>query len=179
MTGPGKVNNVKSPPYKLVCVAFIVIFLLVMALVYGQFRGDFTDKTKLTMYSDRAGLVMDPGSKVTYNGVQVGRVGDIQEVQRDGKPAAKFTLEVYPEYIGPNGVIPENVDVQIKATTVFGGKYVSLTTPKNDKGDVISRGHLTGKTPINASAVTTEINTVFQTLTSISEKVDPVTLKLT
>ena len=36
--------------------------------------GDFTDKTKLTMLSDRAGLVMDPGSKVTYNGVQIGRV---------------------------------------------------------------------------------------------------------
>jgi phospholipid/cholesterol/gamma-HCH transport system substrate-binding protein len=179
MTGPGKVNKVKSPPYKWVGAAFLLVFLLVMALVYGQFRGDFTSKTKLTMYSDRAGLVMDPGSKVTYNGVQVGRVGDIQEVLRDGKPAAKFTLEVYPEYIGPNGVIPENVDVQIKATTVFGGKYVSLTTPKNDKGDIISRGHLTGKTPINATAVTTEINTVFQTLTSISEKVDPVKLNLT
>jgi phospholipid/cholesterol/gamma-HCH transport system substrate-binding protein len=179
MTGPGKVNKVKSPPYKLAGLAFLLVFLLVMGVVYGQFRGDFTSKTKVTMYSERAGLVMDPGSKVTYNGVQVGRVSEIKEEPRNGKPAAKFTLDIYPQYMGPNGVIPENVDVQIKATTVFGGKYVSLTTPKNDKGDIISRGHLTGKTPINASAVTTEINTVFQTLTSISEKVDPVKLNLT
>ena len=27
------------------------------------------------MVAERAGLVMDPGSKVTFNGVQIGRVG--------------------------------------------------------------------------------------------------------
>ncbi|OBK14123.1 MCE family protein [Mycobacterium asiaticum] len=179
MTGPLKTNKIKSPPYKTVGLAAFLVLLLIFTLVYFQFRGDFTAKTKLTMWSDRAGLVMDPGSKVTYNGVQIGRVGDIQEKLKDGKPAAKFTLEIYPEYIGPNGVVPENVDAQIKATTVFGGKYVSLTTPKDDKGNVIARGHLTGKNVLNASGVTTEINTVFQTLTSISEKVDPVKLNLT
>ncbi|MDT5222826.1 MAG: hypothetical protein QOG19_233, partial [Mycobacterium sp.] len=34
MTGPGKVNKVKSPPYKWVGAAFLLVFLLVMALVY-------------------------------------------------------------------------------------------------------------------------------------------------
>ena len=66
--------------------------------MYVQFRGDFTPKTKLTMLPSRAGLVMDPGSKVTYNGVEIGRVANISEVERDGKPAAKFTLDVDPEY---------------------------------------------------------------------------------
>jgi phospholipid/cholesterol/gamma-HCH transport system substrate-binding protein len=179
MTSPGKVNKVKHPPYKLIGISSFVVLLLVFSVVYLQFRGDFTKKTELTMYSDRAGLVMDPGSKVTYNGVQIGRVGKIQEINRDGKPAAKFTLEIYPEYLGSNGVVPENVDAQIKATTVFGGKYVSLTTPKDDKGNITSRGHLGPKSVINASGVTTEINTLFQTLTSISEKVDPVKLNLT
>jgi phospholipid/cholesterol/gamma-HCH transport system substrate-binding protein len=179
MTSPGKVNKVKSPPYKLIGISSFVVLLLVFSVVYIQFRGGFTPKTELTMYSDRAGLVMDPGSKVTYNGVQIGRVGKIQEINRDGKPAAKFTLEIYPQYLGANGVVPENVDAQIKATTVFGGKYVSLTTPKDDKGNITSRGHLGPKSTINASAVTTEINTLFQTLTSISEKVDPVKLNLT
>lgn len=179
MTSPGKVNKVKLPPYKLIGVAALVVLLLVLSVVYLQFRGDFSSKTELTMYSDRAGLVMDPGSKVTYNGVQIGRVGNIQEISRDGKPAAKFTLEIYPQYLGANGVVPENVDAQIKATTVFGGKYVSLTTPKDDKGNITSRGHLGPKSVINASGVTTEINTLFQTLTSISEKVDPVKLNLT
>ncbi|MBI2701629.1 MAG: MCE family protein [Mycobacterium sp.] len=179
MTSPGKVNKVKHPPYKLIGISSFVVLLLVFSVVYLQFRGDFTPKTELTMYSDRAGLVMDPGSKVTYNGVQIGRVGKIQEISRDGRPAAKFTLEIYPQYLGANGVVPENVDAQIKATTVFGGKYISLTTPRDDKGNIISRGHLGPNSVINASGVTTEINTLFQTLTSISEKVDPVKLNLT
>ncbi|MEE2853758.1 MAG: MlaD family protein, partial [Actinomycetota bacterium] len=73
----------------------MVVCALILALVYGQFRGAFTEKTQVTMLASRAGLVMDPGSKVTYNGVEIGRVGSISETVRDGKPAAKFVLEVY------------------------------------------------------------------------------------
>ena len=100
------------------------------------------------MESARAGLVMDPGSKVTFNGVEIGRVDKIQEINVGGKPAAKFTLDVYPEFIVQR-LIPENVVVQIKATTVFGGKYVSLTTPKND-GASSPRASSPGKDTINA-----------------------------
>ncbi|MGV7507512.1 MlaD family protein, partial [Mycobacterium kansasii] len=76
-----------------------------------------TPKTPLTLVAPRAGLVMDPGSKVTYNGVEIGRVTNISEIQRDGVPVAKFSMEVKPEYIR---LIPANVEAKIKATTVFG-----------------------------------------------------------
>ena len=99
MTSPAKINSPRNPPYKLAGVALLVVGALALVLVYGQFRGDFTPKTKLTMVASRAGLVMDPGSKVTYNGVEIGRVANISEVVRDGKPAAKFTLDVYPRYL--------------------------------------------------------------------------------
>ncbi len=171
MTKPGKLNKVNEPPYKIAGIALFLVGLLILSLVYLQFRGDFDRKVKLTMFSERAGLVMDPGSKVTYNGVQIGRVDTISEITRDGKPAAKFVLNVYPRYLP---LIPENVDAQIKATTVFGGKYVSLTTPEHP-----SNKKLSAHSVINASAVPTEINTLFETLTSISEKVDPVKLNLT
>ena len=176
MTTPSKFNKPRTPPYKLAGVGLLVLFVVILALVYGQFRGDFTPKTKLTMVSDRAGLVMDPGSKVTYNGAEIGRVAKITEIVRDGKPAAKFTLDVYPRYLS---LIPANVNADIKATTVFGGKYVALTTPRDANGNVISKGHLNPQTVIDARSVTTEINTLFQTLTSIAEKVDPVKLNLT
>jgi len=152
----------------------MVVFLiaaLVLWLVFLQYKGDFTEKTKLTMLSDRAGLVMDPGSKVTYNGVQIGRVAKIDEVERDGKPAAKFTLDVYPKYLR---LIPANVDARIVATTVFGEKYVSMTSPKNPLPQRITSSNV-----IDARSVTTEINTLFQTITSIAEKVDPVKVNLT
>jgi phospholipid/cholesterol/gamma-HCH transport system substrate-binding protein len=66
------------------------------------------------------------------------------------------------------------VNADIKATTVFGGKYVSLTTPQNP-----SPQRLSPQSVIDARSVTTEINTLFQTITSIAEKVDPVKLNLT
>jgi phospholipid/cholesterol/gamma-HCH transport system substrate-binding protein len=114
---------------------------------------------------------MDPGSKVTYNGVQIGRVADIKEVERDGRPAVKFTLDVYPKYLH---LIPANVDAKIVATTVFGEKYVSMTAPEHPLPQ-----RITSKSVIDARSVTTEINTLFQTITSIAEKVDPVKVNLT
>ncbi len=74
---PVQVNKPHKPPYRLTAVAMVVVAVVIFALVYGQFRGDFTPKTKLTMLASRAGLVMDPGSKVTYNGVQIGLVANI------------------------------------------------------------------------------------------------------
>ncbi|HEY4792696.1 MAG TPA: MlaD family protein, partial [Mycobacterium sp.] len=118
MTSPrGKINKPPFQPFRVAGVIVFLIAALVLWLVYLQYSGDFTDKTKLTMLSDRAGLVMDPGSKVTYNGVQIGRVDKVDEIERDGKPAVKFSLDVYPKYLH---LIPANVDARIVATTVFG-----------------------------------------------------------
>jgi phospholipid/cholesterol/gamma-HCH transport system substrate-binding protein len=171
MTTPATENKPRTPRYKLEAVWLLVVAVLVLAVVYVQFQGGFTPKTKLTMLSSRAGLVMDPGSKVTYNGVQIGRVAKVSEVDYDGKPAAKFGLEVNPKYLK---LIPANVDANIQATTVFGNKYVSFTSPKDP-----TPRRITSNDVIDARSVTTEINTVFQTLTEITEKVDPVKVNMT
>jgi phospholipid/cholesterol/gamma-HCH transport system substrate-binding protein len=167
----GKVNKLPRQPFRIAGIVVFLIAAMVLWLVYLQYSGDFVDKTKLTMLSDRAGLVMDPGSKVTYNGVQIGRVADIGEVERDGKPAVKFTLDVYPKYLH---LIPANVDAKIVATTVFGEKYVSMTAPQHPLPQ-----RITPKSVIDVRSVTTEINTLFETITSIAEKVDPVKVNLT
>ena len=92
-------------------------------------------------------------------------------------------MDVYPKYLK---LIPANVDARIVATTVFGEKYVSFTSPKNPlpqritSQNVRCRGDQSRSTPcIDARSVTTEINTLFQTITSIAEKVDPVKVNLT
>ena len=172
MTSPrGKINKAPFQPYRVAGLIVFLIAALVLWLVFLQYNGDFTDKTKLTMLSDRAGLVMDPGSKVTFNGVQIGRVDKVDEIERDGKPAVKFSLDFYPKYLH---LIPANVDARIVATTVFGEKYVSMTAPENPLPQ-----RITPKNVIDARSVTTEINTLFQTITSIAEKVDPVKVNLT
>ena len=172
MTAPqGKVNRIRIPRYKTTAAVFLLVSAVVLVFWWFQFRGELTPKTRLTMLAARSGLVMDPGSKITYNGVEIGRVAGISEIQRDGKPAAKFDLDVDPKYIR---LIPANVDADIQGTTVFGNKYVSLTSPKNPTPQRITPQHV-----IDARSVTTEFNTLFETLTSIAEKVDPVKLNLT
>ncbi|OBI83410.1 MCE family protein [Mycobacterium asiaticum] len=159
------------PPFKTVGLVALMVLTLVLGALYWQFRGNFTPKTKLTMVAPRSGLVMDPGAKVTYNGVQIGRVSTISEIDRNGRPAAQLILDIYPRYIAQ---IPANVAAEIKATTVFGNKYVALSSPENPVAQ-----HITPAIEIDATQVTTEFNTLFQTLTAIAEKVDPVKLNMT
>ena len=150
---------------------FLVVAAVVAAFIYLQFRGDLTDKTPLTLLSPRAGLVVESGSKVTYNGVEIGRVSHIDMVDEHGTPMAKLTLDVNPRYIK---YIPANVAAEIRATTVFGNKYISFSSPKNPSPQRISSHDV-----IDASAVTTEFNTLFETVTSIAQQVDPVKLNQT
>jgi len=149
----------------------LLVGALVLVLVYIQFRGGFTPKTELTMVASRAGLVMEPGSEVTYNGVKIGRVDSISQIEGDGRPAAKLVLEVNPKYIE---LIPANVVAHIEAATLFGNKYVSLSSPENPKLHRISSHDV-----IDVRSVTTEFDTLFETITSIAEKVDPIELNAT
>lgn len=163
-------NARHNPRYKTAGAVGFGLLALVGVLAFVQFQGGFTPKESLTLVAERAGLLIDPGSKVTFNGVGIGKVASISEIERDGKPAAKFTLEVSPEYLP---LIPANVVASIRSSTVFGGKYVTLTSPEHP-GAPITSGDV-----IDARSVTTEVNTVFQTVTSLAETVDPIKLNLT
>ncbi len=169
MTAP--INEARTPPYKLAGVVLSLLMIAVTVFVYLQFRGDLVSREQLTMMSDRAGLSMDPGAKVTYNGVEVGKVSRVDEVTVGDQPRAKITMDVDPRYIH---LIPANVDAAISATTVFGNKYISFTSPKNPTPQRITSADV-----IDATSVTTEFNTLFETLTSVSEKVDPIKLNQT
>lgn len=169
MTAP--VNNPRTPPYKLAGLVLALVTIVVLVLVFLQFRGDFLPRTQLTLMSPRSGLSMDPGAKVTYNGVQIGRVGEVEQVNVGGEPQAKILLEVNPKYLD---LIPQNVDAEIAATTVFGNKYVSFSSPPNP-----SQKRITSSDTIDASHVSTEFNTLFETVVSVAEQVDPIKLNQT
>ncbi|CAA0124664.1 Uncharacterised protein [Mycolicibacterium vanbaalenii] len=169
MTAP--VNSRREPPYKIAGLVLAVLMIGVTALVYFQFRGDFLPRTQLTMISSRAGLAMDSGSKVTYNGVQIGRVGNVEAVNIGDEPRAKITLEVNPKYLH---LIPQNVVADISATTVFGNKYVAFSSPPDPASE-----RITASDVIDVTSVTTEFNTLFETVVSVAEQVDPIKLNQT
>ena len=169
MTAP--LNTSRKPPYKLAGLILSLLTIAAIVLVYFQFRGDFLDRDKLTMMSARAGLSMDPGAKVTYNGVEIGRVGSVDAVDVGGEPRAKITLEVDPKYLN---LIPKNVEADISATTVFGNKYISFKSPKDPTPQ-----RITTKDVIDVTSVTTEFNTLFETVVDVSSQVDPIKLNQT
>ncbi len=169
MTAP--LNTSRTPPYKLAGVILAVVTIVILVLVYMQFRGDFLQREQLTMISSRAGLSMDPGAKVTYNGVEIGRVGKVEEVTVGDQPRAKIVLNVDSKYMH---LIPKNVNADITATTVFGNKYVSFSSPKNPTPQRISTSDV-----IDVTSVTTEFNTLFETVVQVAEQVDPIKLNQT
>jgi len=169
MTAP--VNKSRTPPFKLAGAILTLLVIVAMVLVFLQFRGTFLDREDLTMMAARAGLSMDPGAKVTYNGVEIGRVGQVDQIDVGGQPTAKITLKVDRKYLH---LIPKNVNADITATTVFGNKYISFTSPKNPTPQRISPSDV-----IDATSVTTEFNTLFETVVDVAQQVDPIKLNQT
>lgn len=160
-----------APPYKTAGAIALVLLTIGAALVWGQFRGEFRSRADLTLISPRAGLVVDPGSKVTLNGVEIGRVSRIAAVDVEGASHARLTLQIDPRHLH---LIPANVTADVNASTVFGNKYIALRSPEHPSAQRITPG-----AEITATWVSTEFNTLFETVMAISERVDPVRLNQT
>ncbi|WP_241473169.1 MCE family protein [Mycolicibacterium neoaurum] len=167
----GPTNDPKEPPYRAAGAILLLIVVLVFGLTWVQFRGYLEDVVPLVIMAERAGLSMDPGSKVTFNGVPIGRLTSAGVVTEGDDVRAKLLLDVKPQYLQ---LIPSNVDAQLRATTVFGNKYISLLSPADPSPDRLEPGAV-----INASATTTEFNTVFETIMGIAQQIDPVKLNQT
>lgn len=148
--------------------AGLVCVVTAIALVCsGLFAGTFRSFVTVTVRSERAGLVMDPGAKVKMRGVEVGRVADIE----GGDQPVTLNLQIYPDQIG---AIPANVGVEIAATTAFGAKYVELLPPDNPSTQRLAAGAV-----LYSRNVSVEVNTVFQNIISLLDKVDVAKLNAT
>jgi phospholipid/cholesterol/gamma-HCH transport system substrate-binding protein len=169
MTAP--LNKPRTPPFKLAGLILSLLLIAVLVLAFLQFRGTFLDREQLTMVSARAGLSMDPGAKVTYNGVEIGRVGKVEEITVGDQQKAKIILNVDRKYLD---LIPRNVNADITATTVFGNKYISFTSPKDPTPQ-----RITASDVIDVTSVTTEFNTLFETIVDVAQQVDPIKLNQT
>ncbi|MDT7766685.1 MAG: phospholipid/cholesterol/gamma-HCH transport system substrate-binding protein [Mycobacterium sp.] len=148
--------------------AMVVAIGLIVALAVSLFRGSFTATIPVTVISDRAGLVMNPDAKVKMRGVQVGKVSSI-EAKPDG--TAAIHLAVDPSQLH---LIPANVGVDIASSTVFGAKSVQFEEPSEPSPQRLHAGQV-----IQGQHVMVEVNTVFQQLVAVLDKIDPVKLNQT
>jgi phospholipid/cholesterol/gamma-HCH transport system substrate-binding protein len=141
----------------------LTLFALIAAIVVvcsSFFVGSFNAYVPVTLTSDRAGLVMEPGAKVKLRGVEVGRVATVI----GGAGTTSLKLEMFPDQIR---YIPANVQAEIKATTVFGAKYVALAAPDDPTAKRLAAGAV-----LVSRNVSTEVNTVFETLVGLLDQID-------
>jgi phospholipid/cholesterol/gamma-HCH transport system substrate-binding protein len=140
----------------------VISIIAVIWVAYGLFAGTGPWKSyvPVTLTSDRSGLVMETNAKVKLRGVQVGRVTSIT----GGTEPVKLALEIYPDQVQ---YIPRNIEAQIRATTIFGAKFVDLVYPPDPSPQRLAAGQV-----LTSRNVATEVNTVFENLVGVIDKVD-------
>ncbi|HET6736402.1 MAG TPA: MCE family protein [Mycobacterium sp.] len=165
---PGRHFGTKGYARPLAGLATIVVLGAIVALAVSLFRGSWAETVPVTVISDRAGLVMNPDAKVKMRGVQVGQVSSIED-RPDGTAALHLAVDKNQLHL-----IPSNVSVDIASSTVFGAKFVQFVAPEDPSPEKMRGGQV-----IQNEHVTTEINTVFQQLVTVLDKIDPAKLNQT
>ncbi|MCX2934079.1 MCE family protein [Mycobacterium sp. CVI_P3] len=143
----------------------VIAIVLIGVLTAASFNGWFSPSVPVTLTSDRSGLVMEPGARVKMRGLEVGRVAGVTS---SGGGATALNLKIDPEYIKD---IPANVGAKIDSTTVFGAKFVDLVYPEHPTPQRLRAGQV-----LQSRNVTTEVNTVFDNLVTLLDRVDPAKL---
>lgn len=133
-------------------------------LTYLSYSAAFSSTDTVTVTAPRAGLMMERDNKVKYRGIQIGKVKDISY---SGERAV-LTLSIDSNELH---YVPDNATVHIAGTTIFGAKSVEFIPPQSPSGRA-----LRPDAHINASAVSLEVNTLFQSLIDLLHKIDPVEL---
>lgn len=146
--------------------AAILASLLAAAVIftYLSYTAAFTPVDTVTVTSDRIGLMTDRDAKVKYRGIQIGKV---HAIDYHGDQAT-LTLAIERSQLH---FIPSNAEVHIGGTTIFGSKSVEFLAPKDPAATSLRPGD-----KVHASQVQLEVNTLFQTLTDLLNKIDPVNL---
>lgn len=140
------------------------VLTIASVVTYWAYKGAYRSEEVVTVLSPRAGLLMDKDAKVKYRGIQIGRVTSIEYVGDE----AKLTLAIDAKQMRQ---LPASARVRIASTTVFGAKGVEFLIPDRSTGAALPPG-----ATIAASDVQLEANTLFQTLTDLLDKIDPVEL---
>jgi phospholipid/cholesterol/gamma-HCH transport system substrate-binding protein len=160
-------GNVKKSHARIAAAILAAIVAAAVVFTYLSYTAAFTSTDAVTVTAPRAGLVMEQDAKVKYRGIQVGQVKNIEYAGNQ----AKLTLSINSNEMR---YIPSNAGVRIAGNTIFGAKSVEFLTPDNPQKTSLRPG-----TNVAAKDVQLEVNTLFQTLSDVLNKIDPVNLNAT
>jgi len=150
-----------------------VVFLTVIALLIGLsiavYQKKFDRVTMVTIHADRAGLQLARFGDVRLNGVLVGQVRSVDE---DGQQAV-IKVAIEPDEAKD---IPENVDVQIIPTTLFGQKFIQLVKPQSPTSQSLHDGQVI---PAGRVETNVELSHILADLFPLLRAVQPAELNYT
>ncbi|MCW2853432.1 MAG: mce related protein [Nocardioides sp.] len=150
-----------------------VVFLAVMSMLVwfsvAVYQKRFDTVTTITIKADRAGLQLAKFGDVRLNGALVGQV---RGVEQDGKEAS---IEVALEPDAAEA-IPENVEVQILPTTLFGQKFIAFVRPESPSSTSLKDG---GSIPSDRVETNVELSRILANLFPLLRSVQPAELNAT
>ena len=147
----------------------LAVIVLAASLLIATYLRVFADVVEVTVVTDRGGLLLDEGARVRMSGVAVGEVRDT-ELQEDGRVRVSVAIDS-----DKADLVPADAVASIRATTVFGAKFVDLRAPeKRTADDAINDGDV-----IEATDVTVEANDVFAHGIDVLRAVQPAKLNAT
>ncbi len=150
-------------------VAFLTAIALLIGLSIAVYQKVFADVTMVTVKADRAGLQLAKFGDVRVNGALVGAV---RTVSQDGDEAS---IEVA---LAPDAAeeIPDNVEVQILPTTLFGQKYLAFVDPESPSSSSLQDGDVI---PSDRVETNVELNRILSNLFPLLRTVRPADLNAT
>lgn len=160
-------GDAKRSHVRIAAAILATIVIAAVVFTYLSYTAAFTSTDTVTVTSPRAGLVMDRDAKVKYRGIQIGKVKDIEYAGNK----AKLTLSIDSNEMR---YIPSNATVRIAGNTIFGAKSVEFEPPTQPEDTSLRPG-----ATFAANEVQLEVNTLFQTLSDVLNKIDPVNLNAT
>nr|WP_221634127.1 MCE family protein [Nocardioides luti] len=150
-------------------IAFLTAIALLIGFSIAVYQKVFDSVTMVTIKADRAGLQLAKFGDVRINGVLVGQV---REIAQDGKEASiKVALDP-----AAAKAIPENVDVQILPTTLFGQKYISFMKPDSPSKASLSDGDVIPSSRVETNV---ELSRILANLFPLLRSVQPADLNKT
>jgi phospholipid/cholesterol/gamma-HCH transport system substrate-binding protein len=150
-------------------VALLTTIALLIGLSIAMYQKVFADVTMITVKADRAGLQLAKFGDVRVNGALVGAV---RQVSQDGEEAS-IQVALNPSEAAE---IPENVEVQILPTTLFGQKYLAFVDPESPSSSSLEDGDVI---PSDRVETNVELNRILSNLFPLLRAVRPADLNAT
>ncbi|GAB2759927.1 MCE family protein [Nocardioides salsibiostraticola] len=147
-----------------------IVFLTSIALFIGLsiaiYNKAFTSANLITIRADRAGLQLAKFGDVRLNGALVGQVRSVEQI--DQEAAIRVALE-------PQVEIPDNTEVEILPTTLFGQKYISFVIPDEPSETALADG---GEIPSSRVRTNVELSQILANLFPLLRAVRPADLNM-